>query len=260
MVRSSLLPLGCALALAACTPEPPPEPVETPETPETTAAPSAMTFLSVHLYNPASDEAHQQLLTTLAELNEVVASVGHPETRYGVWKVADEQAGGYSHRFGSVWADRATYDAVHEHADYRAVMARVEESGLEPFEAEVYNRYAAIQPAASAPMPEGGPGFLSLHLFSLSSAEAEAELVGMLDEFNEVIADAGHPETRYRVWKVTGQQAGGHSHLFGSLWADRATYDVVHEHADYKALQEKHREAYERLMGEQVYNQYERVQ
>jgi quinol monooxygenase YgiN len=260
MIKRILLPLGCVLALAACAAEPPPEPVETTEAPEATAPPSGPTFLALHLYNPASDEAHQQFLTVLDELNQAVASAGHPETRYGVWKVTGEQAGEHSHLFGSLWADRATYDAVHEHADYKAVFAKFEESGLEPFEAEVYNRYTAVNPAGSGPMPEGGLTFLSVHVFNLASAEAETQLVGMLNEFNEAVTAAGHPETRYRVWKVTGEQTGEHAYVFGSGWADRATYDAVHEHADYKALQEKHREAYERLMGEQVYNHYERIQ
>ena len=52
----------------------------------------------------------------------------------------------------------------------------------------------------------------------------------MLDEFSEVVARAGHPETRYRVWKVTGEQAGDHAYLFGSAWVDRDVYDAVHAH------------------------------
>jgi hypothetical protein len=258
MTKSTFLPLGCILGLVACAPETPPEPAATAEA---AAAPSSgPTFLSLHLYNPPSDEAHQRLLTLLDELNQAVARAGHPETRYVVWKVTGEQAGEHSHLFGSVWADRATYDAVHEHEDYRAVMAGAEEAGLEPFEGEVYNHYTAVEPSASAPWPEGGPTYLSLHRFNLASAEAEAELASMLDEFSEVVARAGHPETRYRVWKVTGEQAGDHAYLFGSAWVDRDVYDAVHAHADYKALQEKHQEAYERLPSEQIYNKYERIQ
>lgn len=40
---------------------------------------------------------------------------------------------------------------------------------------------------------------------------------------------------------MTGEQVGDYAYAFGSVWTDRATYDGVHERADYKALQEQHR-------------------
>lgn len=261
MIGRLLLSLGGILVLAACATETPPETPETTEASEM-AAPASPTFLALHLYNPASDDAHQQFLTFLDELSQAVASAGHPETRYRVWKVTGEQAGDHGYLFGSLWADRATYDAVHEHDAYKAVMTPFEESGLEPFEAEVYNRYAALNPPTTglAPMPEGGPTFLAVHLFNLPSAEAEEQLVGMLDDLNGAISEAGHPETQYGVWKVTGEQNGDYAYVFGSAWADRAAYDAAHEHAEYKALMEQHQEAYENLIPEQIYNKYELLQ
>ncbi len=258
MIRNILLPLGCLIMLAACATEtetPEPE-VVAPETTETVSGPS---FLALHLYNPASDDAHQQFLTNVDELNEVVASSGHPETQYRVWKVTGEQTGDYGYLFGSVWTDRATYDAVHEHDDYKAVMARFEQAGLEPFEEEVYNQYVELNPPATerAPRPEGGSILLALHLFNLPSAEAEEQLLSVLDDFNGAISKAGHPETRYGVWKVTGEQTGDYAYIFASVWADRATYDTVHEDADYKAVMERHEETYESLLPEDVYNRYE---
>ena len=261
MIRRILLPLGCILVLAACATETPPEVAETTEPPETTESLSGPSFLSLHLYNPASDDAHQQFLASFGEFNQAVASSGHPETRYRAWKVTGEQTGDYGYLFGSVWTDRATYDAVHDHDDYKAVMTRFEQSGLEPFEEEVINRYVALNPPSTeqARMPEEGPTFLSVHFFNLASAEAEEQLVAMMDDFSGVISEAGHPETRYGIWKVSGEQTGGHAYLFGSAWADRDTYDAVHERPDYKALQEKHGEAYESLIPEQIYNKYELV-
>jgi hypothetical protein len=262
MIRRILLPLGCILVLVACATETPPEPTETTEAPEASAQAPGFSFLALHLYNPASDDAHQQFLTTLGELSQAVASAGHPETRYRVWKVTGEQSGDYGHLFGSLWADRATYDAVHEHDDYKAVMTPLEESGLEPFEAEVYNRYTLLNPPTTAlpPMAEGGPTFLSVHVFNLASAEAEEQLVGILDELSGAIAKAGHPETAYGVWKVSGDQTGDYGYVFGSTWADRATYDTVHENDDYMALQEQHQETYKSLVGDEIYNKYELVQ
>ena len=256
MIRNILLPLGCLLMLAACATETPEPEVAAPETTEPVSGPP---FLALHLYNPASDGAHQQLLSGLDELSQVVASSGHPETQYRVWKVTGEQTGDYGYAFGSVWADRATYDAVHEHDDYKAVMARVEQAGLEPFAEEVYNQYVELNPPATerAPRPEGGSTSLALYLFNLPSAEAEEQLLSMLDEFNKAISKAGHPETRYGVWKVTGEQTGDYAYIFASVWADQATYDAVHEHADYKAVLERHDETLESLLSEEVYNRYE---
>jgi len=80
-----------------------------------------------------------------------------------------------------------------------------------------------------------------------------------LDELNQAVASSGHPETQYRTWKVTGEQTGDYAYLFGSVWADRATYDTVHEHPNYKAVWERHEETYQSLIPEEVYNQYERL-
>jgi hypothetical protein len=108
-------------------------------------------------------------------------------------------------------------------------------------------------------MPGEGPTLLATHLFNLPSAESEQELVSMLEEFNAAVAAAGHPETRYTLWKVTGEQAGDYTYLFGSLWADREVYDAVHAHPAHQSLMETYGEAYQAMVGEEVYNQYERV-
>jgi len=261
MIRKVLLLLGSVLMMTACGAETPAPEAVTEESAETTETASGPAFLALHLYNPASDDTHQEFLASLAELNEAVASSGHPETEYRAWKVTGEQAGDFGYLFGSVWTNRAAYDAAHEHDDYKAVMARIEQAGSEPFAAEVYNRYVAVSaPATESPqVPAGNFTSLSLHLFNLPSAEAEAQLLGMFDDFNAAIDKAGHPETRYGLWKVTGEQTGDYAYVSGSLWADRAVYDAVHEHAEYKAVMETHQEAFENLIPEEVYNRYERL-
>jgi quinol monooxygenase YgiN len=251
---------GCIVLAAACGEAPQPEATEAQPgtTVPATAGPS---FLALHLYNPGSDSAHEELLGGLSDLNEAVAEAGHPETRYAVWRVTGEQAGDYAYLFGSVWADRSTYDAVHGHEAYTTVMSALEESGVGPMEDETYNRYEELSPrvADPSPMPEGGATFLALHLFNLPSADAEAELIAILEDFNAAVASAGHPETRYTLWKVTGEQSGDRSYLFGSLWADRAAYDAVHEDPAYQSMAETHGDAYRTLVLDEVYNQYELV-
>ena len=152
---------------------------------------------------------------------------------------------------------------MHDHPDYKAAMERIEESGVEPIDEETYNRYvelgqetadsSAVTTSAEEP---ADPRFLALHLFNLPSADAEQQLLAMLADFNQMLTDIGLPETRYNVWKVTGDQSGAYTYLFGSVWANRAAYDEAHEHPDYVAMQDEHREVYEALIPEEVYNRY----
>jgi hypothetical protein len=252
--------MGCLIVAAACAETPEPE-VSEEATVETTEAAPGPPFLALHLYNPSSEADHQQFLAAFSSLNTAIAEAGHPETQYVAWKVAGDQEGDFEYLFGSVWADRATYEAVHAHEAYVTAMAALQEAGIEPAADEVYNRYEQLSPpvADPTPMPGEGPTFLALHLFNLPSADSEQEVVSMLEEFNEAVAAAGHPETRYNVWKVTGEQAGDYTYLFGSLWADRDVYDAVHAHPAHQSLMETYGEAYETLVGEEVYNQYERM-
>ena len=74
-----------------------------------------------------SGEAHQQFLRHMASLNTAVARTGLAQTEYLVWTVMGEQAGPFSHVYGSLWPDRATYDAVQEHEAVQAVVKRFEE-------------------------------------------------------------------------------------------------------------------------------------
>ena len=149
--RLFMLVLILGLSPAASESQPP----ETAKAPEPTATkrPAAPPFLAIHHYNPASDEAHRKLLGFLAELNEAVARTGLAKTEYVAWQVTGKQSGDFGYVFGSLWPDRATYDAVHEHEVYKAVVARFMETGLEPFAAELYNRYILLNPPAGGAPP-----------------------------------------------------------------------------------------------------------
>lgn len=259
MTRRVLVLLGGFLVPAACGTEAPETEAAAESAPVATAAAPAL--LALHLYNPASEEAEARFIGGFRDLNQAIADAGHPETRYQAWKVTGEQAGDFAHLFGSIWTDRATYDAVHAHEAYTSAVAALEAAGIRPAENQVYNRYIELNPPASepAPMPEGASPLLALHLFNLPAAESEAEFISMLADLNAAIAAAGHPETRYTFWKVTGEQAGPRAYLFGSIWADRATYDAVHAHPAYTSVTATHQAAFERLVLDEVYNRYERV-
>src|SRR5689334_8075793 len=77
-----------------------------------------------------------------------------------------------------------------------------------------------------------GPAFKTVHLFNLASG-AEPDLLAALEEVNQAIAKEGYPESRYRVWKVQGDQQGGHAYLWESTWPDRTVYSKVHDAQSY---------------------------
>ncbi len=258
-MNGSRLSLLVAIALAVACAGEAPEP-EVPDAASAAAGPAAgSALLALHRYNPTSDEAHLRFTEWLGELNAAVAAAGHPETQYRAWRVTGEQSGPYEYLFGSLWADRATYDHVHQSEGYLAVMAEVEAAGMEPIREEVYNQYVPVSPQAEAPaMPGDGPTFASVHFLNLAPG-TEDDLVAMLEALNEAVAAAGHPETRYALWRVEGEQTGDYRYMFGSLWADRATYDAVHADPGYLEVQQAGADEYASLVTDEVYNRYERV-
>ena len=261
MTRRVLTLLGCLFVAAACdtgTPEPGTTDTGTAAAPDVASGPA---FLTLHLYNPVSEAEHAQFLSNLTMLNRAVIEAGHPETQYTVWRVTGEQSGDHAYLFGSIWTDRAVYDAVHTHEAYLTATAAIEDTDTEPLVDEVYNRYVQLSPAVADPvaMPDTGPMLLALHRFNLSSADSEGEFVALLEDLNEAVAAAGHPETRYSVWKITGEQTGDFGYLFASVWADRAAYDAVHAHPAYQDLTETRSGVFDALIVDQIYNQYELV-
>ena len=101
-----------------------------------------------------------------------------------------------------------------------------------------------------------GPALKTVHLFSVASAAAEANLLGALDEMNQAIAKEGCPQVRYRVWKVQSNQQGSHAYLWESTWPDNATYVKVHATQSYQRAFERVKSAIEGSVQEQVYNRY----
>ena len=100
------------------------------------------------------------------------------------------------------------------------------------------------------------PALKTVHLFNVASAAAEADLLGALDEMNQVIAKAGYPQSRYRVWKVQGDPQGSHTYLWESTWPDPAAYAKVHEDQAYQGAFERVRSTIDASMKDHVYNRY----
>ncbi len=111
--------------------------------------------------------------------------------------------------------------------------------------------------ALHAQEPPPKEAFKAVHLVTVTPAQ-EATLLAALADMNTVIAQAGHPEIRYRLYKVTGKQVGNYSYMWESSWPSGAVYDEVHKTPAYQAATEKHPEMNE-LMKNEVYNRYVEV-
>jgi quinol monooxygenase YgiN len=99
--------------------------------------------------------------------------------------------------------------------------------------------------------------FKAVHLVTLTSADV-ATLLGALEAVNAAVAEAGHPEVRYRLFEVVGKQTGNHNYMWESSWPSVAVYDRVHQGPAFQAATKKHPDM-ERLMKDEVYNRYVEV-
>jgi hypothetical protein len=110
-------------------------------------------------------------------------------------------------------------------------------------------------PLAQEPAPKDA--FKTVHLVTLTPADV-ATLLAALADLNTALAKAGHPEIRYRVYRVAGKQAGNHNYMWESSWPNGAVYDEVHKSPAYLAATKKHPQM-ESLMKNEVYNRYVEV-
>lgn len=115
---------------------------------------------------------------------------------------------------------------------------------------------AFVHGPSSDQSPTAAPALKSHHLFNLPEGMTEAELAGAIQEVNRAIAESGHPDAGYRLWKVTGEQSGEYSYLWEGVWPDQATYDAIHESESWNEVIERFRAAFERILEVQVYNRF----
>jgi hypothetical protein len=102
--------------------------------------------------------------------------------------------------------------------------------------------------------PPKGP-FKTVHLTNLKSAADVAALQVAIADMNKAVASAGHRDVRYRLYKVSGQQAGAYGYLWESSWPGGDAYEKVHQSAEWAAASKRHPEL-DALMKDDVYNRY----
>ena len=220
----------------------------------------SLPILSIHQYNPASGKGHQRLLRLLGELNRVIEQSGLAKTEYLAWKVIDEQQGPFSFVFGSLWPDRKTYEEVHRLEAFEDLVARCK-AGDQLFEIEVQNRFELLnsEPGSIPVVLSRLVSRLAMEAAVVESREAEERLIKILEQGSAAIARAGHPETRYDLWRITGQAQGPFTHLFGSLWASPKAYEEVHAHPAHQAFMKEYGGTLEKLLTRSMSNRYDRL-
>ena len=97
--------------------------------------------------------------------------------------------------------------------------------------------FAAMVLAQDAP-PKGP--FKTVHLTNLKSAADVTALQAAIADMNKVVANAGYRDVRYRLYKVSGEQAGAYGYLWESSWPGGDAYDKVHKSAEWTASTTKH--------------------
>jgi len=100
------------------------------------------------------------------------------------------------------------------------------------------------------------PALKSHHLLNLPASITEADVVAAFQDANSAIAEAGYPGAGYRLWKITGEQAGEYAYLWEGNWPSQEAYRSIHDYAGYTAAMGRHQSVVNALAEDQVYNRY----
>jgi hypothetical protein len=111
--------------------------------------------------------------------------------------------------------------------------------------------------SAAAQEPPPAPAFKAVHLTNLTPPQVAALQAWMAD-MNAVIAKGGHADIGYRLYKVTGTQAGKYEYMWESSWPSGDVYATIHNSPEWKAVAGRH-PGLEALMKDEIYNRYVEV-
>ena len=99
----------------------------------------------------------------------------------------------------------------------------------------------------------------SLHLWDSTLNVSEVELVKVLDEVNDAIAELGYPGAGYLLWKVQNDTLMQNRYMMLGSWPDKVAYDSIHKSEAWQSVWEKHSEFLESMKEQSVYSRYELV-
>lgn len=77
--------------------------------------------------------------------------------------------------------------------------------------------------------------FKTIHFFNLKSNYTANEMQIILEKFNSLFNKLGHPECRYRIWKIT-EDKDQPTYLWESNWTSKSVYDEIHKNEEFRKL------------------------
>ncbi len=101
--------------------------------------------------------------------------------------------------------------------------------------------------------------FKTIHMFNLGSTADENELIAILNQFNDHLVKLGHPESQYKLWKLSENEKGERTYLWESDWINKKVYDQIHENNDYKNLVKKFFMKFAVMLGDHKYYKYSEI-
>jgi hypothetical protein len=105
--------------------------------------------------------------------------------------------------------------------------------------------------------PPSSPAFKAVHLANLTDDEA-SKLLAWITDMNEMIAKAGYPNVRYRLYKVAGKQNGSYGYMWESTWPSEDVYAKAHADPGWDAVDKKHK-SIASMVKDQTYDRYVEV-
>lgn len=101
--------VGLALAASAFPSSAPPE------------RPDGPAFKTVHVFNLSPADA-EQLAGVMREYNALFVRLGHPASRYRLWRLEGDASGRPAYIWESEWPSRAVYDQVHAEPAFQELL------------------------------------------------------------------------------------------------------------------------------------------
>ena len=80
------------------------------------------------------------------------------------------------------------------------------------------------------------PAFKTVHMFNLKPEFSLADLQTILEKFNALFIQLGHPESQYRLWEISEEKEGSVRYFWESNWSSKSVYDEIHKNEAYRKL------------------------
>jgi hypothetical protein len=106
--------------------------------------PAGPAYRTIHTFSLKSAQEEKQLISTLGELNGVLAKLGFSKVRYRLWKIQGAAEGLSGYMYESTWPSLEVYDRVHKQAAYRKVLEKNLPFLREVLKNEIYDKLVEL--------------------------------------------------------------------------------------------------------------------